>query len=361
MTDSHATAPVPEPPPLLPASWGPLKGHIGPRPEDFRVDEIPLYEMSGEGEHLFLRLEKRELNTRAIVKEVSLHSGMSARDVGYAGMKDRHAVTTQWLSVASTDDPTTWDWSDRVRLIEHARHGNKLRTGHLEGNRFQIRLVGLEDASLLIPRAESLRSTGVFNGFDAQRFGLGGQNLAHALEWARTRRRTSRFKNKLYASVLQSHVFNKILATRSEHDLLHVLEGDVLRLDGSQSVFVSQDSAVDEARRLAGDVHLTAPMFGPKARAPEHRALEIERAAIDDLNLDEDAMAYVARNGKGTRRDLFLMVNDLEVTIETPHAAVVAFNLDSGAYATNIIRHLLRRGWSEPLRELTGGRNHEGA
>lgn len=351
MTDQHAAAPVPEPPPLLPSSWEPLNGHIGPSPEDFRVDEIPLYDMSGEGEHLFLRLEKRELNTRALTKEVSAHSGVSERDVGYAGMKDRHAVTSQWLSVASTADPSTWNWSEKVRLLEHARHGNKLRTGHLKGNRFQIRLVGLEDSSLLIPRAESLRATGVFNGFDSQRFGLGGQNLAHALEWARTRRRTSRFKSKLYASVLQSHVFNKVLAARSALDLLHVLEGDVLRLDGSQSVFVSEDSVVDETRRAEGDLHLTGPIFGPKARAPEHRALAIEQEAIDSLGLDESALAYVARNGKGTRRDLFLSVDDLEIQIEDAHTAIAAFNLDSGAYATNIIRHLLQRNGSEPLRK----------
>lgn len=350
MTDSHAIAPVPEPPPLRPASWAPLAGYIGPSPEDFRVDEIPLYEMSGEGEHLFLHVEKRELNTRAVVKEVSAHSGISARDVGYAGMKDRHAVTTQWISVASTDDPTTWSWSPKVRLLAHARHGNKLRTGHLKGNHFQIRLVDLEDASSLIPRAESLRSTGVFNGFDAQRFGHGGQNLAAALEWAQQRRRTARFKNKLYASVLQAHVFNKVLATRSEHDLLHVLKGDVLRLDGSQSVFVSEDDKIDEARRIEGDLHLTGPIFGPKARAPEHRAFEIEQAAIDSLSLDETALAYVARHGKGTRRDLFLSVDDLEIHIDDAHTAVATFSLESGAYATNIIRHLLHRDWSEPLR-----------
>lgn len=350
MTEPFAAALQPEPPPLLPSTWAPLAGWIGAQDADFRVDEIPLYALSGEGEHLFLHIEKQGLNTRDIVKQLSQLSGVSQRDIGYAGMKDRHAITTQWFSLATPEDPSEWAWGDGVRLLAAERHTNKLRTGHLEGNRFRIRLVGLDDASALASRVEALRATGVLNGFDAQRFGYGGQNLPRALEWAERGGRLSRFKQKLYTSVLQSQVFNQILRTRSEAGQLHVLAGDVLRLDGSQSVFVSEDSAADEARRQEGDVHLTGPIFGPRARAADGPAFEIEEAAIRALGLSEKAFKLLGKNGRGTRRDLLLKVPDLSLEIENEQQAVLSFSLASGAYATNVIRHVLRRGWDAPLR-----------
>lgn len=350
MTEPPAAAPVPEPPPLLPSDWAELDGQIGPAPEDFRVDEIPLYAASEDGEHVFLHVEKRGLNTRDVVKEISRLSGVPARDIGYAGMKDRHAVTTQWLSVATPDDPRTWTWGPGMRLLDARRHQNKLRTGHLHGNRFRIRLHNLTDASLLAPRVDALRQSGVLNGFDAQRFGYAGQNLARALDWLRKGGRLSRFKKKLYTSVIQSHVFNQVLRQRSEAGLLHVIDGDVLRLDGSQSVFVSEDPSHDEQRRQEGDVHLTGPMFGPRSRQPAGRALDIECSAIEALALREKDFKTLGKNGRGTRRDLLIYVPDLSLDIEGPHQAVLSFSLPSGAYATNVVRHVLRRRWDVPLR-----------
>lgn len=352
MTDLSADNFAPEPPPLLPADWSIISGQIGPDPEDFRVSEIPLYEFSGEGEHLLLHLRKRGLNTRDVVNEVARHSEVSARDIGYAGMKDRHAVTTQWLSVATAADPDTWAWSDAVELLEYTRHQNKLRTGHLRGNQFDIRLVNVDAVDTLFARVEALRTTGILNGFDAQRFGLDGKNLEHALRWAQRGGRISHFKKKLYASVLQAHVFNLVLRHRADANQLRVLHGDVLRLDGNHSVFVSDDPAVDEARRQDHDVHLTGPIFGPRSKQPEHEALTIERSALETLALNEEAMERIARSGPGTRRDLFLEVRDLSMSIESSNTVRVQFSLESGAYATNVLRHLLRRGWDEPLRSF---------
>lgn len=350
MTDMNAGSVAPEPPPLLPSDWQPLAGQIGPNDEDFRVDEIPLYAFSGEGEHLLLHVEKRGINTRDVLKEIASQSGVALRDIGYAGMKDRHAVTTQWFSVATRESPETWVWSDAVTLLEYTRHNNKLRTGHLRGNRFRLRVFDVSDADALSDRVEALRNTGILNGFDAQRFGVGGKNLERALHWAERGGKVSHFKQKLYVSVLQAHVFNWILAQRAQNDQLQVLQGDVLRLHGSGSVFVSEDPAVDEARRLAQDVHLTGPIFGPRAKAAEHEAGEIEQAAIDALALSEAAQKRVARSGPGTRRDLFLAVEDLRIDVETSNTVCVEFSLEAGAYATNVLRHLLRRGWEEPLR-----------
>lgn len=352
MTELSDTFAAPEPPALLPSTWERIEAKIGPSNTDFRVDEIPLYERSGEGEHLFLWIEKDGLNTQDVVREIATHAAVSPRDIGYAGLKDRYAITTQWFSVTTRDDPTQWPWRDGVRLLDHVRHSNKLRTGHLQGNHFRIRLIGLDDASLLAPRVDALRASGVLNGFDAQRFGRGGHNLEDALRWARRGGRVSHFKKKLYASVLQSQVFNQVLRVRAEQDLLHVMRGDVLRLDGSQSVFVSEDPIADEARRARKDVHLTGPIFGPRSRAAADDALAIEQAAIDALHLDDDALARVARNGRGTRRDLLIDVSDLTLHLEDQHTATLAFSLPSGAYATHVIRHVLRRAWDVPLREM---------
>lgn len=357
MSDDTTTSKAlkPQAPALLPADWAPLAGQIGPEPEDFVVDEIPLYEPSGEGEHLYLHLQKRLLNSEDLVKRVAQASGVPAKDVGYAGMKDRHAVTTQWMSLATKADPSDWDFGEGVTLLGQGRHGNKLRTGHLSGNRFAIRLVELSNVEALVERAESLRQTGVLNGFDAQRFGREGRNLERALAWVRgENRRVSPFQRKLFASVLQSQVFNLVLEERSQRDLLTVQVGDVLRLDGNRSVFTSEDAHVDEARRVAGDVHITGPMFGPKAAAAQGEPLAIENAAIARLGLDAQALEQLARNGQGTRRDFFTAVPDISVDVEDAQTAVVRFTLVSGAYATNVIRHLLRQPWSEDMRGSGG-------
>ena len=357
MSEDTPNAPRPQPqaPALMPAAWAPLTGQIGDEPEDFVVDEVPLYAPAGEGEHLYIHVEKRRLNTEDIVKRIAQASGISPKSIGYAGMKDRHAVTTQWFSVTTKEDPSEWSLGEGARILAHARHGNKLRTGHLAANHFSIRLVEVNDVEELQRRAETLRSTGVLNGFDAQRFGREGRNLERALAWARgENRRVSPFQRKLFTSVIQSQVFNIVLAQRVETLGLQVAVGDVLRLDGSRSVFVSEDAAIDETRRLEGDVHLTGPIFGPKATAASGRPGELEAEAIARLDLDEASMSQLARNGQGTRRDLVVPLQDLHVDVEDAHTAVVRFGLGSGAYATNVIRHLLRQEWREDMRGSGG-------
>lgn len=342
MPDVTPTAPA-----LTPHAWPPLAGSIGPEPRDFRVDEIPLYAPSGEGEHLYLHIQKECLNSEDVARAIAKAAGVSGRDVGYAGMKDRHAVTTQWFSVVSKDDPTTWTLPEGATLLAHARHGNKLRTGHLEANTFHIRLIDVDDGDALMERAQILQREGVLNGFDAQRFGRGGRNLSKAIHWAEGHmRRTQPFERKLFASVIQSEVFNRVLKARADADQLHVLSGDVMRLDGSRSVFPADDVPATQQRLIEGDVHLTGPMFGPKAPKPLHEAAAIEDACLAALQLSDDAIQRLGSNGAGTRRDLVVYLPDLTVTREDAHTYVCRFTLKSGSYATNVIRHLLRQPWS---------------
>src|SRR5262249_10851006 len=140
----------------------PLSGHdlplvearIGPEFEDFVVDELPAYAASGQGKHLYARIEKRGFTSPQIVRQVARAAGGDGRDVGYAGLKDKHAVTTQWLSLPLKARPIDeWRLPESVRIVEQARHSNKLRTDHLAGNHFRIRLVSSQPDRLERARA----------------------------------------------------------------------------------------------------------------------------------------------------------------------------------------------------------------
>ena len=157
---------APHEPPLMFADAAPIDAQIGASPEDFVVDEIPLYPHSGAGEHLYARIEKRGFTTPAMVRAVTRAAGVDERDVGYAGLKDKHAVTRQWLSLPSkARPPSEWKLPEGVSVVEHTRHSNKLRTGHLLGNRFRITLVTQDLTALeqAMPLAELLRAHGLFN------------------------------------------------------------------------------------------------------------------------------------------------------------------------------------------------------
>jgi hypothetical protein len=213
MTDSIAASAALEIAPHVPALMHDalplIDGVIGPAPEDFVVDEVPLYPQSGAGEHLYVRIEKRSYTTPAMVRAVTRAAGVDERDVGYAGLKDKHAVTRQWLSLPlKARPPSEWPLPEGIRVVEHTRHSNKLRTGHLLGNRFRITLV-TEDAGALekaSATAELLRSRGLLNYFGGQRFGRGGDGLRQALVWLREGAKLHgmpRFLTKLYPSVIQ--------------------------------------------------------------------------------------------------------------------------------------------------------------
>src|SRR6185369_3264042 len=158
----------------------------GPEPEDFLVDEVPAYAASGKGEHQYVLVRKRLLTTPELVRRVARAVGVNERDIGYAGLKDKYAITTQWLSLSSKTAVTPeLDLGPGVEVLQVTRHDNKLRTGHLLGNRFTITLVGVHVDALARANAiaERLRDQGLPNYFGAQRFGHGGRNLTDAISW----------------------------------------------------------------------------------------------------------------------------------------------------------------------------------
>ena len=242
---------------------------IRSRPEDFRVSEQLGFELSGEGEHCFLHLQKRQLNSLDLQRRVSDLSGVGLRDIGYSGLKDRNAVTSQWFSVgmAGRVEP---DWSaleaaGDVTVLAVARHSRKLRRGVHRANRFTLVLRELTgDPAKLEQRLQTLRAVGVPNYFGEQRFGRDGSTLEQARRWMRGGRRISREKRGLYYSALRAYVFNCILAQRVERgDWDTVLPGDICMLHGTRSHFCCEQVTDDiRARAASGDIHPGIPLWG---------------------------------------------------------------------------------------------------
>jgi tRNA pseudouridine13 synthase len=323
-----------------------ILGKIRSAPEDFVVDEVPAYLPNGDGTHVFVHFEKRGLTTRHAVERIAKALGTAARDAGYAGMKDRHALTTQWASFSGTTPEAALAVElPGIRVLSAARHGNKLRTGHLRGNRFSLRIRGDRlDADLARQLLDELGRRGVPNYYGEQRFGHGASNLARAQQWvlgggAAPR---DRFERKLLFSTLQSTVFNTWLAERIERDHYDApVLGDVLRKEDSGGLFVNADQPTAVRRMQAWEISPTGPMFGAKMRWPEADAADHERDLLQRAGIDAATLERHAAHGEGTRRVARVRPQAPEVVVEDA-ALLVRFELPAGAYATMVMRELCK-------------------
>lgn len=347
--DTAETSPTTELhcPPVAYPELPPTGGQVGPEPEDFLVDEVPAYIASGKGEHQYVQVQKRLLTTPELVRRLGKACGVNERDIGYAGLKDKYAVTTQWLSLATKSVITTeLPLGEGVKILAVTRHDNKLRTGHLLGNRFTITLVGVDEAAHERAEriAERLRTTGLPNYFGAQRFGHAGRNLPDALAWLkRGGRGRNRFEQKLFPSVVQSELFNRYLSARLALGADQLMRGEVVRLEGAGAMFRVDDLEKEQPRLAARDLHLTGPMLGPKMRPADADALALERRITAELGLDEAMLGVLGREAPGTRRDLFAPLPDLKLEAVTGRgepALRLSFTLPAGGYATEVLRQL---------------------
>src|SRR5947209_3623474 len=279
-------------PPLLTADLPGIGGRIKSAPEDFEVEEIPAYEPSGSGDFLYLWVEKRGLGADYFARQVARRLEIAPPDVGMAGLKDRHAVTRQWLSVpAAAADRLDRLEGDGVRLLKTSRHTNKLRAGHLRGNRFRIMVRDVPPEACADGRLarvlERLRGEGVPNFYGPQRFGRDFETLRLGLALLRgeppppTAGRPpnlrSPFLRKLVLSAAQSGLFNCCLARRLADGLLRrVLPGDVMAKWPFGGLFVAADVAREQERFDARETVTAGPIFGRKTfpAAGEARARE---------------------------------------------------------------------------------------
>lgn len=311
-------------------------------PEDFRVAEVDAFEASGAGEHLLLTVEKRGMNTAFAAKRIAQWAGIDERGIGYAGMKDRHAVTVQRYSVhlpkKVAPDLGALDSAD-LRVLAHAWHAKKLPRGALAGNAFVLVLREVEgERDAIDARLRTIATLGVPNYFGEQRFGREGDNLDAARSMF-AGRRVGREKRGILLSAARSELFNRVLAARVEAGTWNTaLEGEVWMLDGTRSVFGPVELDDMLLQRLASfDVHPTGPLWGRGALRTTGAALAVESAALGD----DDAMTLregLERAGLGQeRRSLRLRPQCLEWTWREPHVLELRFQLPPGAYATVVL------------------------
>jgi tRNA pseudouridine13 synthase len=337
--------------PYLTAELPGIGGVLRSEPEDFVVEEEPAYAPSGTGDHVFIKLEKHGLTTADAVRAVARTLGVAERDVGVAGMKDRHAITTQWLSLPPpvTPEAALALALPQIRILEATRHGHKLRTGHLRGNRFRLRVRGTGTAAAAQARAilERLAEPpGAPNWYGEQRFGTYGDNAARGRELVLGLAPPPRDRKlaRLLVSALQSELFNAWLTARlADGHYRAALAGDILhRLGGG--LFDCEDPAIDTPRLLAGEIVPTGPMFGHRMRGPAAAspAAARERAILDAAGLAPDAFASVRAIAEGTRRDAAIAVADVTVSEPAPETVEVGFRLPAGAYATAVMREIMK-------------------
>lgn len=252
-------------------------------PEDFRVDEVPLYAPRGEGGHTFVRVEKRDRTTEDVARWLARQARVRPREVGYAGRKDRRSVSTQWLSVPGLEPERALAFeASGVRVLEATRHPHKLRTGHLRSNEFRlvVRQVSETEADAARRRLDVLSQSGMPNRFGGQRFGAHGDNalLGQRLlagEIAPRDRRRARF----LISALQAAVFNQVLAEREAIDRLE--RGDVAVVEQSGGLFVVEDPEAEAPRAAAFEISPTGPIFGTRVTLPRYGVAAREEAVLE--------------------------------------------------------------------------------
>ena len=336
--------------PYLTAALPGIGGTLRSTPEDFVVDEEPAYAATGNGDHVFIRIEKRGLTTPQAVERIARALNVQPRDVGVAGMKDRHAITRQWLSLPP---PTTPEAAqalvlDDITILAATRHPHKLRTGHVRANRFVLRVRGVTADAEASARAilDALaRPPGAPNYYGEQRFGREGDNAERGLAIVRGEQPPrDRKLARLLVSSLQSKLFNDWLVARMADGLYaRVLAGDILKKT-SGGMFTCEDPTTDEPRLLAGELVLTGPMFGDRMRRPPDGtpAAEREQRILAAAGLTADAFASVRAIAEGTRRDATIEVGTPTVTTPEPGTLEVAFSLPGGAYATAVMREVMK-------------------
>lgn len=343
---------LPRPLPLITHDLPGTGGGTKVVPEDFEVEEVPAYLPAGDGEHLYLWVEKRGLNTAEVARLIAKATNTKERDIGYAGQKDRHAVTRQWMSVNSKLDTVTLE-DDRVRVLEAKRHRNRLKVGHLRGNRFKVVLRGVGENAEANARAvlARLEAEGLPNFYGLQRFGRGGDNaqLGAAIlglgdHPQAGRARADRHLRRLALSALQSELFNRCLTARLEDGLFATpILGDVLRKRASGGHFTCEDPAVDAPRVASGELDITGPMPGPKERpAALQEALAREEAVLAQAGLSRADFAKAGAEAEGTRRPYRVPVTGVEVTSLGPDALSLSFELPSGSYATRVLAEVTK-------------------
>ena len=344
-------------PPLLTNDLPGIGGRIKAELEDFEVEEVPAYAPSGEGDYLYLWIEKRDMGAEFFTRQVAKRLDVPVSEVGTAGMKDRRAVTRQLVSVPARSEANLPHLEgDGLRVLSVARHGNKLKPGHLHGNRFRILIRGahFDAAALLPPILERLRRDGLPNYYGPQRFGHDGETVRTGLALlrgeplpatasGRPMNVRNAFLRKLTLSAAQSALFNHCLGQRLADGLLRrVLPGDVMAKWPFGGMFVAQDIAAEQLRVDAHEIVPAGPMFGRKMFSADKEAAVREASVLAEAGLRVESFSGFGKLLQGTRRHNLIYVDDLAAAVEA-EGVRLTFQPPAGSYATVLLRELMKQ------------------
>jgi tRNA pseudouridine13 synthase len=326
-------------------------GLLRAAPEDFVVEEDLGFAPAGSGQHLLLKVRKRNANTQWVARQLARICGCRAAEVGYAGLKDRHAIAVQWFSVPRPRAAVHWpdDASGDFEVLAALPHTRKLPRGALAGNDFAVRIRaacgdGTGLAAVLAPRLAEIGRRGVPNYFGPQRFGRDGANLGRSRADLAS---LERYERGLVLSAARSVVFNALLAVRvADGSWERLLPGDLAGLDGRGSFFAvdGQDGALSgRCERL--EIHPTGPLWGAGSPATGGSVLELESRIAAEF--PRQCGLCVAAGMHQERRSLRLRVGGLTCTAEE-NAVVLRFRLARGAFATAVLRELIANAADVP-------------
>ena len=329
-----------------------IGGKIRARPEDFVVEEVPLYEPSGYGSHLYVNLTKREQTTRDVQVKLAELFKLRPKNIGTAGLKDKHAVTTQTFSILFESNNV--GSNEAMKRIESKMdvnvnwakfHSNKVRAGHLIGNRFKITITELRmpngralERSRRI--AEMIHQRGMPNYYGEQRTGRSGRNVHEGWEILMGRKRPKdRWLSKLLVAGYQSYLCNRYLAERVRRGLFgRVLLGDIAKKHDTGGIFWVNDPVAEQARFDAKKISFTAPIYGFKMSRPLAEPGAIEEEILEESGVSMDTFKRAKLTG--TRR-FGRLVPRIEVS-EVPRGVQLSFMLHKGGYATSLLREFMK-------------------
>lgn len=315
-------------------------------PEDFSVDEVLGFDPDGAGNHALLHIRKRNTNTDWLARQLAELAGVPLNEVGYAGLKDRHAVTTQYFSVnlSGKKEP---DWrsltTDDIAILDVDRHHRKLKRGNLLENRFRITLRGLAgECGGVEQRLQSILKQGVPNYFGSQRFGLGGNNLMKARALFRGElRETDRHLRGLYLSAARSYLFNQALSARVAASTWNcALPGESLLMNGTTSTFTVRilNSEI-ERKVMTGELHPGGPLWGRGKPACLGEVLALEQSVLADETLFCEGLEKAGMEQE--RRALRVSARALQWRFVERDSLQLEFALPAGSYATSVLREVV--------------------
>jgi tRNA pseudouridine13 synthase len=312
-------------PPLLTSDLPGTGGKIRVRNEDFEVEEVPSYEPCGSGDHLFLWVEKRGMAPEFFARTIAQKLGISPGAVGTAGLKDRYAITRQWVSVPKECEPNIGKLdSDIMHVLKTGRHANKLKPGHLRGNRFRILIREPNRDAPVDAILDRIRTQGLPNFY------------------GKAPRRIRPFLFRFALSAVQSLLFNDYLSRRLKDDLFRtVIAGDVMTKWPVGGMFVARDVSAEQLRFDAREIVTAGPMFGKKTFPAEGVAAEREAAVLQNHKLSPASFGGFGKLVLGTRRQNLIYLDDLVANWEA-EGLRMSFTLPAGSYATVLLAEVMK-------------------